>query len=150
MTEAEIKNVQVFHRVHGQLEAELRPIVIDYKKRKKKRIDRDAEGKEKYTAGMKDIQLLEGDVTRVAKKATRALAKGIDTYDQERQKSAKEKTDGAVEDLFYNSAKAASIYFKETSDIPIDLAESINRTSYRRRMRKNLRRASRTIRMWRI
>jgi hypothetical protein len=150
MTETE-KSVRELPLSSNRMDPELRPIIIDYKKRKnKKRIARDEEGNERYTAGLKDIQILEGDVIRLAQKATNALAKGIDTYEQERQKSAKEKTDGAVEDFFYNSAKAASKYFKETSDIPLDLAESVNRTSYRKRLRKNLRRASRTIRMWRL
>jgi hypothetical protein len=148
MTDQEIKNVQATHRVGDKFDPELRPIFIKYKKPKKKA--KDDKGKVKYTASLKDVQLLEGDVLRVAQKATKALSKGIDTYEQERSKSAKEKTDGAVEDFFYNSAKAASIYFKETSDLPIDLAESVNRTSYNKRMRRNLRRASRTMRMWRL
>ena len=132
------------------VQPEMRPIFINYKKQKKKHFDRQAEKKAKYTTGLKDIQLLEADVMRVAQKATSALSKSINTYEEERQKSARAKTDGAVEDFFYNSAKAASKYFKEASDLPLDLMASVNRTSYRKRMRKNLRRASRAMRMWRL
>ena len=87
---------------------------------------------------------------KVAQKATRALSKGVDTYEQERQKSAKEKTDGAIDDFFYNSAKATSAYLKEASDIPVDLIESVNKTPMRKRLRKRLRRTSKAIRMWRL
>ena len=152
MSETETNKVQVLQHIDGQLKPDLQPIVIEYKKRKKKRQDGESEGKskEKYSAGLEDIQRLEGDVMHVAQKATKALSKGIDTYELERQKSAKEKTDGAVEDYFYNSAKAVSVYLKEASDIPVDLAESLNRTSLRKRLRKSLRRASKTINMFRL
>ena len=150
MTDTEKKGEQGLQRPSIQTGPDMQPIVIKYKKPKKKADDDGSNGKPKYSAGLKDVQLLEGDVMRVTQKATRALSKGIDTYEEERKKSAKDKTDGAVEDFFYNSAKAASAYFKETADLPIDLAESVNRTSYNKRMRKNLRRASRSIRMWRL
>jgi len=148
MTDNVNKNEQATYRLGDKVDPELRPVFIKYKKPKKN--TQEVKGKEKYTPELKDVQILEGDILRVVQKATKGLSKGIDTYEQERSKSAKEKTDGAVEDFFYNSAKAASIYFKETSDLPIDLAESVNRTSYSKRMRKNLRRASRSIRMWRL
>ena len=87
---------------------------------------------------------------RIAQRAAKAASKGLDTYEQERQRSAKEKTDGAIEDFFNNSAKATSAYLKEASDIPVDVVESLNTESYRKRMRKNLRRASKFIRLFRI
>ena len=69
--------------------------------------------------------------------AAKAASKGIDTYEQERQSSAKEKTDGAIEDFFNNSAKATSAYLKEASEIHIDMVEAINTESYRPRLRKD-------------
>ena len=74
----------------------------------------------------------------------------MEIYDRERQKSAREKTDGAIEDFIQNSAKATSAYLKEASDLPIDLVEAVSNLSYRDQVRKNLRRASRFIRTWRI
>jgi hypothetical protein len=129
----------------------MKPIVLEYKARKKKRTaSEEDDGQEKYSEGLKDVQVLEGDLLRVAQRAARAASKGIDTYEEERQRSAKEKTDGAIEDFFNNSAKATSAYLKEASEIPMDLVESINTESYRKRLRKNLRRTSKLIRLFRI
>ena len=150
MSDNESNKVQLLHHVRGQLQQDLRPVVLDYKKPAKKKKGNRDEGKEKYSSGLEGIQRLGSDVMRVTQKASKALSKGIDTYEHERQQSAKAKKDGAVEDLFDNSAKAASSYLKETSDIPVDLAEMVNKKSYRKRLRRGLRRTSRFIRMWRI
>jgi hypothetical protein len=151
MSQSKNDTPRVLQRVRGKLQSELKPIVLEYKARKKKRTaNEEDEGQEKYSEGLKDVQVLEGDVMRVAQRAARAASKGIDTYEQERQRSAKEKTDGAIEDFFNNSAKAASVSLKEASEIPLDLVESINTESYRKRLRKNLRRTSRLIRLFRI
>ena len=93
---------------------------------------------------------MEADVLRVSQRAAKAFSKGIDTYQSERQKSAEEKTDGAVEDFVHNSAKAMSVLLKEASDIPMDIAESINTDTYRKRLRESLRNASKMIDFWRI
>ncbi len=150
MTEDENNKVRLLRLSRGKSQPELQPIVLEYKKRGKKSKN-DGEGaKVKYSKGLEDVQRLEGDVVRIAQKATKALSKGIDTYEREREQSSKDKTDGAIEDYFQNSAKAASTYLKEASDIPVDLVESVNKTSYRKRLRRSLRRASKIIRMWRI
>ncbi len=150
MTEDENKKVRLLRLSRGQSQPELQPIVLEYKKRGKKSKNNGDGDKVKYSKGLEDIQRLEGDVVHIAQKATKALSKGIDTYERERDQSSKDKTDGALEDYFQNSAKAASIYLKEASDIPVDLVESVNKTSYRKRLRRSLRRASKIIRMWRI
>ncbi len=144
--------VHLLHRSGGKLQPEVQPIVLEYKNRKKKGEDNGGEskGKEKYSKGLEDVQRLEGDVLRVSQKAAKAFSKSIDTYESERQKSAKEKTDGAVEDFVHNSAKAASVYMKEVSDIPVDIADSISTDSYRKRLRENLRQASKVIGLWRL
>ena len=150
MSEVDTNKVQTYDWERDKSQATQEPIVIRYKKPRKKRDSRSGDGKAKYTPGLKDVQVLEGNLMKVAQKATRALSKGVDTYEQERQKSAKEKTDGAIDDFFYNSAKATSAYLKEASDIPVDLIESVNKTPMRKRLRKRLRRTSKAIRMWRL
>lgn len=150
MNEAENEKMSQINLSSSKNPAELKPIVLDYKKRKKKtRADKDAE-KARYSRGFEDIQRLEGDMVRITQKATKALSKGVDTYERERNQSAKQKKDGAAEDFVYNSAKATSAYLKEASDIPIDAAEMMYTKSYRKNMRRLLRGASRSIRMWRI
>jgi hypothetical protein len=149
MTTSETKKVRVLHRSRGGLQPEVKPIVLEYKKEKKSD-DGGTDGKTKYSKGLKDIQTMEGDILRVSQKAAKAFSKGIDTYQHEREKSAEEKTDGAIEDFVHNSAKAMSASLKEASDIPIDIAESINTESYRKRLRKSLKDTSKVIGFWRI
>jgi hypothetical protein len=150
MSESKSDKPRLLRRSGGRLQSDMRPIVIEYKARKKKSQPKSDDDQEKYSEGLEDVQVLEGNMLRVAKRAAKAASKGLDTYDQERQRSAKEKTDGAIEDFFNNSAKATSAYLKEASEIPIDVVEAIDTESYRKRLRKNLRRTSKLIRLFRI
>jgi hypothetical protein len=152
MSESNNEKPRVFHRIGGKLQPEMKPIVLEFKRRSKKKSkpQPDDGEQEKYSEGLEDVQVLEGNMVRVAQRAARAASKGLDTYEQERQRSAKEKTDGAIEDFFNNSAKATSAYLKEASEIPVDMVEAINTESYRKRLRNNLRRASKLIRLFRI
>jgi hypothetical protein len=150
MTEFEQNKVRLLHRADGELQPDVRPIVLDYKKRKKKKAAESDGRKPKYSRGLKDAQRLEGDAVHVAQRASKAMTKGIETYERERQQSARSKRDGAIEDFINNSAKAGSAYMKEASDIPVDIAESLNRTASAKSLRKGLRRASRMIGIWRM
>ena len=150
MSEAENRKVIVLRRTRSGLQSELRPIVIEYKKRRKNKRQSVEDDDERYSEGLEDVQRLEGNLVRVAKRSARAFSKGIDTYEQERDRSAKEKKDGALEDFVHNSAKAASTSMKEASEIPVDITEALGGRSHRRQARKNLRRVSRTIRLFRI
>jgi hypothetical protein len=144
MSESKSNKPRVLRRTGGKLQSEVKPIILEYKGRKQKSKPKAEEN------GLEDVQVLEGNMVRIAQRAAKAASKGIDTYEQERQRSAKEKTDGAIEDFFNNSAKATSAYLKEASDIPLDVVESLNTESYRKRLRKNLRRTSKLIRLFRI
>lgn len=150
MSESTNEGPRVFKKIGGKLQLEIKPIVLDFKGRRKKVKTEGIEDQEQYSEGLEDIQVLEGDVMRVAQRSIKALSKGIDTYEEERKKSAKEKTDGAIEDFLNNSAKATSAYLKEASEIPVDMAEAMDKGSYRKRLRKSLRRSSKLIRLFRI
>jgi len=150
MSEAENRKVIVLRRTRSGLQSELRPIVIEYKKRRKNKRQSVEDDDERYSEGLEDVQRLEGNLVRVAKRSARAFSTGIDTYEQERDRSAKEKKDGAIEDFVHNSAKAASASMKEASEIPVDIAEALSGRSYRRQARKSLRWISGTIRLFRI
>ena len=151
MSESKTDKPRVLKRTAGKLQSAMKPIVLEYKGRKKKSETKAEEnGKEKYTEGLEDVQVMEGNMIRIAQRTAKAASKGLDTYEQERQRSAKEKTDGAIEDFFNNSAKAVSASLKEASDIPLDVVESINTESARKRLRKNLKRTSKLIRLFRI
>jgi len=150
MSEAKNEKPRLLRRTGGKLKSGMQPIVLEYKGHKKKSKAQPDETPKKYSEGLEDVQVLEGNMVRIAQRAAKAASKGLDTYEQERQRSAQEKTDGAIEEFFNNSAKATSAYMKEVSDIPIDVVESINTESYRKQLRKNLRRTSKLISLFRI
>ena len=150
MTESKNLKPRLLRRTGGKLQSDMKPIVLEHKSRKKKSETKPEDGKEKYTEGLEDVQVMEGNMIHIAQRVAKAASKGIDTYEQERQKSAKEKTDGAIEDFFNNSAKATSALLKEASDIPLDLVDSMNTESYRKRLRRNLKRTSRLMRLFRM
>ena len=145
---------KVLRRTSNGLKPDVKPIVLEYKRQKEEKTS-NTEGepkpKEKYSKGLEDIQTMESDILRVTQKAAKAFSKGIDTYQAEREKSAEEKTDGAIEDFVNNSAKAMSASLKEASDIPVDIAESLSKeTSIRKQLRKALKESSKAISFWRM
>ncbi|HEX8991100.1 MAG TPA: hypothetical protein VF784_05430 [Anaerolineales bacterium] len=151
MAESQKRKVLLLRRSHGQLQPGVQPIVLEYKTRKKKKQAVTGKAhKERYSEGLADVQQFEGNAVRIAQRANRAVSKGIDTYVHERDRSAREKTDGAIEDFLHNSASAGSAFMKEASELPVDLADSLDKTGYRKRLRRALRLTSRALRLWRI
>ena len=150
MNEVEKKKLTTLGELRGAGPSEIRPIVLKYKdrKKKKKRVIEVAE-EAKYSKGLKDVQQLEGNILRVTKRSANVVSKGIDAYEHERNISAKEKEDGVLEDFVDNSAQAVSASMKEASEIPMAIAESFTMRRLGKRARKNLRRASKFIRLFR-
>ena len=147
----ELSKPRVYRRTHGHLEAGLRPIVLEFQPRSEKQAKPKREPRaEKYSRGLEDIQQAEADLLSVMRRATRAIALGVDTYEQERAKSARMKQDGAIEDFPHNSAKALSATLKEASEIPVDIADALTTKNYRRRVHSNLRSVSRALRLFRL
>lgn len=147
---SEEPKARVLRRTGSGLKPDVKPIVLEYKRDKEEKTTKDEKSKARYSKGLEDVQTLESDILRVSQKAAKAFSKGIDTYQAEREKSAGEKTDGAIEDFVHNSAKAMSTSLKEASDLPVDIAESINKDSYRKRLRKALKETSKAISFWRL
>jgi hypothetical protein len=139
---------RVLRRSRGKLQPATKPIVLEYSKKEKATEDSETKRKPKYSKNLESLQILEEDLLRISQKAAKAFSKGIDTYQQERERSAEEKTDGAIEDFVHNSAKAMSVSMKEASDIPVDVAEAVNKESYRKRLRQSLRDVSKAIDFW--
>jgi hypothetical protein len=147
MSAEKIDDNAALRQVPSQPGPAVRPIVFEYKKTKKKKAKPAPEGTAKYSRGLEDVQIVSGDWLRATRKAVGALAKAIDVYDREQQRSAVEKKDGAIEDFPYNAGKAVSVWMKEASDIPLDMAESAKRRPYSKRVRKSLRRVSKLLRV---
>jgi len=146
------KNAVPLRQSESGLEPDPKPIVLNYKKWKKqssKKAETDTD-KPRYTKGLADVQKMEGDAVQIAQTAARALSMSLDTYHEARQKSAKKKTDGALEDFIHNTAKATSTFLKETSDIPVEVADSISRSNMRKNLRKGIRRAAKKLSTWTI
>ena len=142
---------RVFRRTGGRLQDRIQPIVIEFVEAgDEPEADEVEDGGERYSEGLADLQQAERDLVRAARRATRAVAKGISTYDDERRASARAKVDGAVEDFPHNYAKAMSETIRESADLPLDLAEALAPRDYRRRARRNLQRLSRTLRLFRM
>jgi hypothetical protein len=147
----ELGKPRVFRRSRGKLQSGLEPLVFEYEPHTETPADdREHENGELYSDGLEDIQRAEADLARVARRASQAIAKGIDTYDRERSRSAHEKEDGAIEDFPHNSAKAMSEAFKEASELPLDIAEAVAPRHARKRMRRNLKQLSKTLRVFRL
>jgi hypothetical protein len=150
MSETENRKVIVLRRTREGLQSEIRPILIEYKERRKRKRRAGEDDEERYSEELEDVQRLEGNLVRVAKRSARVFSKGIDTYERERNRSAKEKKDGAIKDFIDNSAKATSTSMKVASEIPVDIAEALRDRSSRKQTRKSLRQISGTIRLFRI
>lgn len=141
---------RLYRRSRGQLETGgPQPIVLEYHPKKQGTTQKE-DDVDKYSEGLEDVQRAEADLVRIARRASKAATAGLDTYERERSRSAEEKKDGAIEDFPHNSAKAVSEALKEASEIPLDLAESISTKNYRKRLRDNLKLASKVLRVFRI
>lgn len=128
----------------GSLRERGRPLVLDYKSKKKKK------KKNRYSDGLEDVQEFEAGISRAIRQAARAVAKGTDRYEKARKKSARKKKDGAIRDFVPNMGEALSESLREASDIPAEVADALNTKSTRRRVRRRIRDVSDALDVWRI
>jgi hypothetical protein len=98
---------------------------------------------------MEEIQEMERHMTRSMHTVARASEKGIRSYRKLSAKSARKKRNGAILDFIPNSGEAMSRSLREASELPSELAQIVNTRQNRRRMRRQLRALSRTLRAWR-
>lgn len=118
-----------------------KPILLSLKKKKKAR--------RRYSKGLEEIQRMERHLTRSTHRMARATEKGISYYQKLNRRSARKKRDGVIRDFVPNSGLAMSRAMREASPIPYDIARAMNTKQNRRRLRRQLRSLSRTLRAWR-
>ncbi len=118
-----------------------KPIVIKLKKKNKK--------KKRYSRELEDIQRMERQFTRSSHRVAKAMEKGFSSYRKRRNQSAEKKQDGAIEDFVVNTGWATSRALREVSPIPYDIARTVSSKRVRRQLKRQLRRASRALRIWR-
>ena len=119
------------------------PIVLHLKKEKK------AKSKRRYSRSLEEIQVMEHRLTRSIHRAARAGEIGIASYRERSDQSARKKKDGAVRDFIPNSGYAMSRALEEASPLPYELAQTFDTKQNRKRLRRQLRAFSRTLRAWR-
>ncbi|MDB6038988.1 MAG: hypothetical protein JWM99_2829 [Verrucomicrobiales bacterium] len=92
------------------------PIVVIEKKKKKR----------KYSRGpLRALQELEKGLSSSARKLADAVQKGIEEYEDARDKSSTNKKDGALRDMLRNQSKALRIALPIAAEAPSDLLDSI-------------------------
>lgn len=119
---------------------EMQPVVIESKKKKKY----------KYSRGLKDIQVSGRRMSKVSSRVARSVAKGMDTFRKQSNKSAAKKRDGALRDMGLNLGKSMSKSLREASSIPYDLAKAFDQPSSRKRIRRQIKGAARLARLTRL
>jgi hypothetical protein len=117
-----------------------KPIVLELKKKKKK-------SKKRYTKELEEVQRMEGHLTRSAQRMARATEKGITSYRKLSKKSAGKKKDGAIRDFIPNSGIAMSHSLREASQLPYDIAQAMDTPQNRKRLKRQLRGISRSLRI---
>jgi hypothetical protein len=114
------------------------PIVVNLKQKKKR--------KRRYSRGLEEIQQMEPHLTRSTHRMSKAIEKGIATYRKRRKVSARKMKDGAIINFIPDSAWAMSRALEEASPIPYDIARAMTTKRSRKRIRRQVRMVSRTVR----
>ena len=121
---------------------DMRPIVINIKKKKK--------NKKRYSRGLKDLQQTGRGFTKISSRIARSVYKGMQQFRKASDKSASKKRDGALRDLMLNMGKASSKSLRISSRVPLDIAKTLNQRSGRRIFRRQLSLMSRMNRRLRL
>jgi hypothetical protein len=102
----------------------------------------DEEGKKtKRTRGLRTIQCAENRLTKAGRTLAEALEEGLNTYREERKKSAEKKRDGALVDFVDNFAAGFAEAQKEAAPASEDIITAFST----KRTKKQFRRAVRTL-----
>ena len=117
-----------------------KPIVIDFKKKKKR----------KYSRGLRDLQISERRTADVSARMMRSISEGFDAYRKASDKSSRKKRDGALLDMNRNLAKGLRRSLRKSSRLPVDLAKAVETPGSRRFARRQIRSISRLNRLLRI
>jgi len=108
------------------------PIVIrlDNKKKNKKR---------RYTRGMRTMQEFELGFTRSTERIGKAVSRGLSVYRRRRNKSSRNRRDGAIRDGIENVSRAVGRALRTGSDAPYQFAKAINSRRFSKQIRDALR-----------
>jgi hypothetical protein len=91
--------------------------------------------KKKYSSGTRDAQRLERAFSRSAGRIARAVSVGLETYNEESDRSARKKKDGAVRKALVNASMGIGDALQQASRAPRELAKGIPSGMMWRQMR---------------
>ncbi|HEY3134821.1 MAG TPA: hypothetical protein VGL29_02105 [Blastocatellia bacterium] len=84
---------------------------------------------------------IEDRLSKSVRRVAKAVDRGVDTYIEARDKSKRERRDGAIVDFFENVSKGVARTISESAPVITDFAEAANS----RRVRRGIRTVLRTI-----
>ena len=100
-------------------------------------------GKKKKTSGSskaaRRLESYEKHLSRAARRVSRGVRNGVDTYIDNRNRSERRRRDGAIVDLCTNLAKGTARAISESSPILTDYARAMNTKRMRKAIRQYLR-----------
>jgi hypothetical protein len=105
-------------------------IVEERRKKKKKR------GSSRAARRLEDV---ESRVSEAVRRVTRGVDSGVDRYIARRNRSARDRRDGALVDFGTNVARGTTKAVRDSSPALIDVAKIVNTKRLRKRIRKALR-----------
>jgi hypothetical protein len=95
-------------------------------------VDATKKGKRKYTRGLRDFQKWERGYAKASRRIGQAIAAGLDTYLERRDRSSYKRRDGAIRDALKNWSKGITKSLRKASGAPYDLFKAINTKPVRR------------------
>jgi hypothetical protein len=107
------------------------PIVIKIGNKKKK--------KKGSSKAARRLESYEKHLSRSARRISRGVKNGVDTYIDNRNRSERKRRDGAIVDLCQNLAKGTARAISESSPILTDYARAMNTKQMRKQIRQFLR-----------
>ncbi len=121
------QNTPSVKKAEAVVEAQSNPTVVVVDKGKKK--------KRRYTRGMRTMQEFEMGATRATQQIGKAVAKGLSVYRKRRNKSSRNRRDGAIRDIIENVGKAMSRGLRSGSDAPYEFAKAVNSRRFSKQVR---------------
>lgn len=107
------------------------PVVIKIGGKKKK--------KRGSSKAARRLESYEKHLSRAARRVSRGVRNGVDTYIDNRNRSERKRRDGAIVDLCQNLAKGTARAISESSPILTDYARALNTKKCRKQIRQLLR-----------
>ena len=86
------------------------------------------------------LEDIERRVSKALRRLTKAVNRGMSEYQDQRDKSASRRRDGALVDFYDNVSRGVSRAISQSSPVIVDVSKAFNTKRNRRRIRKGLRR----------